>query len=855
MHGNQIAWPIGPLLPGQSEYIYVTAHIPDTVPPGTVLTNTVQITMTEEDADDSDNMYVLATTVLTPTRDMHIYKYVSGQAAPPGGEMKYGIRFENQGNSTAHDVVITDTLPLSVTYVSWFGYIYPYSSNWYDTISMEVHDNQVIWHMGEVLDGQYGYIYLTVRVTDTAQVGDTLTNTVCISTSDPDTDPSDNTDIHTVTVASPERDVEVAYKSLDSGAPLTGGEIEYRIKFENSGNASAPNVVITDELPLNVSFVSWYGYTYNPAVDLDETITWTVDGNRIAWYLGTLEAGQYGYIYPTVRVTDTAQVRDVLCNHVRISTTVTDTDPTNNVYTHTATVYYPTYDMHLEKTLYSYLEGAPGGEMEYRIYFKNEGSAPAHDVIITDTLPPNTSFVSWHGYINNPYISFWDETIPVEVRGNQVVWRLGEVEGGQYGRIYAQVRIADTAQVGDVLTNTVQISTSDEEWDFTDNTAILTTTVISPVIDLKVSKSACCTSGPGGEMRYDIEVDNYGNVAATDVVITDTLPLSTTPVSWYLGYSHDAASDITGTVKNGQVIWYVDVISPEGYIIIDLLLHISDTVQIGDTLTNTVEATASETELNPGDNWYIDTTTTVTPTARVQVYKYAPSEAVPGGSLMYSIYFYDDGGAAARDVFITDTLPMSVTYDYWEGTLNGASLEGVVTPTVTADNEVVWHFEAISGCSYGYIYLYAYASETVAVGTVLTNTVEITASNNTATSGLTSDASTTVVSATAMVSLTVTGPQSGVTGVSYAFTATVSPPTATTPIRYEWTATDGKSVVTEKGDTTNIAHFSWDTPGVKTIVVTATNILGSLTDTHVITLTGGPQTQLYLPVVLKNYSP
>jgi len=85
-------------------------------------------------------------------------------------------------------------------------------------------------------------------------------------------------------------------------------------------------------------------------------------------------------------------------------------------------------------------------------------------------------------------------------------------------------------------------------------------------------------------------------------------------------------------------------------------------------------------------------------------------------------------------------------------------------------------------------------------------------------------------------SVTVTGPTTGTPDASYAFTATVSPITATSPITYVWQAT-GVSLVTHTGGTTDTVNLSWSSAGMKAITVTATNVGGTVTDTHTITIT------------------
>jgi len=85
------------------------------------------------------------------------------------------------------------------------------------------------------------------------------------------------------------------------------------------------------------------------------------------------------------------------------------------------------------------------------------------------------------------------------------------------------------------------------------------------------------------------------------------------------------------------------------------------------------------------------------------------------------------------------------------------------------------------------------------------------------------------------IEVTISGPTMGITNTACTFTATVNPPTAAQPVTYAWQAI-GQLPVTHTNGLSNTAVFTWSTPGPKTISVTATNALGTTTDTHVITI-------------------
>jgi hypothetical protein len=76
--------------------------------------------------------------------------------------------------------------------------------------------------------------------------------------------------------------------------------------------------------------------------------------------------------------------------------------------------------------------------------------------------------------------------------------------------------------------------------------------------------------------------------------------------------------------------------------------------------------------------------------------------------------------------------------------------------------------------------------------------------------------------------LNLSGDLEGPIGAECEFTAEVGPLGATTPITYEWQATGQDPVINTSGLSDGVM-FVWDTPGTKTVSVTARNGVNQLT--------------------------
>jgi hypothetical protein len=102
----------------------------------------------------------------------------------------------------------------------------------------------------------------------------------------------------------------------------------------------------------------------------------------------------------------------------------------------------------------------------------------------------------------------------------------------------------------------------------------------------------------------------------------------------------------------------------------------------------------------------------------------------------------------------------------------------------------------------------------------------------------------------------ISGPTTGVVQAGQTYTATVSPIMATRPITYVWQATNQSQETHPGGGLSDTVHFTWNVTGTQAITVTATNVISTVANARVVTVTDappGPETYpVYLPIVIKN---
>ncbi len=721
---SQIIWPLGDMPEGSNGSIYVSVQVSPTAVSGNVLTNTATITTSDTDVAPGNDRDVRVDTIASPAAGFYLANPLYNGTPTPGNRVVYRIYLRNNGNITAKDVVLTHTLPPDATYLSWGNSSWStshYLFNHQVDESYNAATNQVVWPLGDINVGDYGYIYLTIQVTDTVTIGSVLTNTTEVTSSSPLNSSSANKRVRTDTIVTPTYDLQVT-KSRSSDYPLPDREFQYTLHFSNNGNALINDAVLTDVLPSNISYVTWQGYMYNPNYTSLAKIVPVIEDGKISWPLENLVEGASGNIRLNVHVSETSPVREIICNHAYISSPNIESNLADNTYTNTLTVQYPVVDLQVAKSLYG-SSGAPGGKIMYAIKIKNLGNTPASNVILTDTLPPNVIFYSWSG-------SF----ALLKADNGKLVWQLEDsLDPGSSNTLYLTVKLASTLNVGDILTNSVTVSSDAADLDLRDNEAILETAVISPTRNVYLSKQLWTQAVPGEILKYKLSFGNSGNFTATNVILTDTLPPSTTLTSWNGDFYNPAALASDPVIQDGKLVWHIGNLAAGQYGYYYIYLELDSNATPGTPLHNEASITCAETELDTSDNKGESDTTISAPERDVGVtLERAGKPAVPGQLFTYKIQLDNHGNAKARNVVITDTLPLSVTYVSWQGHVNDdyyyGGLEHLIAPTIISKT-IVWAIGEVPAFGSGYIYLTVRVADTASLNSTLVNTVTIATSD------------------------------------------------------------------------------------------------------------------------------
>jgi large repetitive protein len=313
----------GTLANGVSAQFTLTIAVPNSVPDGTVLTNTVTASSSSTDPNSANDTASTSASVIGNT-DLSVTK--NGQASVgAGGNITYTITVSNAGPSNANTVQLTDTLPANTTFVSntqtsgpAFGCTNPSVGS----------GGTITCNLASLAVGASASFTLVIKTA--GNVAGTVSNTANVSTTTNDTNPANNSSTASTNVTLL-ADLAVS----KSGAPPTlvaGAPVTWTIVVSNNGASDAANVTLSDVLDPQTTFVSLgqSGPAFNctpPAVGANGTVNCSI---------ATLASGASTTF--TLVVNTKISAGGTLSNTANVSTTTAEATLANNSATASVTV-------------------------------------------------------------------------------------------------------------------------------------------------------------------------------------------------------------------------------------------------------------------------------------------------------------------------------------------------------------------------------------------------------------------------------------------------------------------------------------------------------------------------------------
>jgi uncharacterized repeat protein (TIGR01451 family) len=394
--------------------------VPATLQPGDTVCARSRLSGNPTGGNSTQKSNVLCYTIGdTPPPDVKISKAASDTTIVSGDTVQFTLTVENTGGDTATDVQVVDVVPagLQITGTS---------------AGCSVSNQTVTCDLGNIAAGGSKSVTITVKALDGACPN--VKNQATVSASN---EPGANTGNNTsnqvsIDVSCPTPDVKVS-KSASSTSVAVGDSVTFTLVAENTGQATANNVVITDTIPAGMTITSAAGCS--------------IAGQTVTCNLGDINAG--GSKSVTVVVTATAGACPAVNNKATVTASNEPAGATGNNESNVVTVNVacPDPDVQIEKSAGAPATGVePGDEFTYTIEVTNAGGADATGVTIHDSIPADLEIVS---YPNNCSVS-----------GNDLTCDLGTVAAGATESVMVTVRATEDACP--LVTNRATVTATNE---------------------------------------------------------------------------------------------------------------------------------------------------------------------------------------------------------------------------------------------------------------------------------------------------------------------------------------------------------------------------------------------------------
>ena len=594
--GQVLTFNLGELAAGASTVITIDVVADSTAGTGDN-TASVSTSSVEGGAAGANNSAACSSNYLSP--DLALDKTCPADMTA-GENAVFTVAIDNLGTSTATNVVVTDTLPDGVVFVSAVP------------APTTVSGQDVVFELGDLAAGAGTVITINVAVESTSGSG---INTAFATTDSVEggLGAANNTD----SCASGFQAPDIA---LDKTCPvdmIAGDNASYSLTVANQGTTDALNVVVTDTLPAGVSFVSAL-----PAPT-------TINGQTLAFAVGDLVPGASAVIEIQVLAVSTS---GTATNSATSSTDSVEggAGAANNDDSCSSNFLSP--DVAVAKTCP--IDMIAGTGSNYTVAVSNLGNTDARNVVVIDTLPAGVSFV--------------DATpAPVLVDGQTLTFNLGDMAAGASLDIAINVSVDATSGTG---SNSVSATTDSVEGGLgaANNDDSCSSNFLSPDVELTKSCPVDMIAGEGA--AYDLLVSNLGNTDALNVVLTDTLPA---------GVSFVSAVPAPSLVDGQTLTFNLGDMAASASIAITINVLAEST---SGTAVNAATAATDSVEGGEGSANNDDSCSSNFIAPDLVVAKTCPIDMIAGKPAGYTVSVSNAGTSPALNVVIVDTLPAGVTY-------------------------------------------------------------------------------------------------------------------------------------------------------------------------------------------------
>ncbi|WP_296887260.1 hypothetical protein [uncultured Methanobrevibacter sp.] len=492
------------------------------------------------------------------------------------------INVVNNGPNDATGVKVNDVLPSGLVYQSYSASVGTYSNG--------------VWNIGNLAKGASATLKLTTLINKT---GDII-NTANIVANEFDWNMTNNKDSQKVSIPKA-ADLSITKQSNVTNANL-GDLVKWTLTVRNNGPDVDTNVVVSDILPAGLIFKSSNG---NYA-----------DGK---WSVGTLNVGQSRSLEIITLVNTTG----FIINTATVTGEKHDYNLANNKASKTINV-AKAADLKISKSVNN-TSPAFGSLVRWTLTVTNLGSDAASGVRVSDVLPVGLIYQS--------------STASVGSYANGV-WSVGNLAKGGSVTLNIVCKVNKTGSIKNVA------SVTGNEFDINKNNNLAESLInVSKAADLSINKVVIVSNPNYGDLvRWTLTVRNNGPDAATNVVVTDVLPV---------GLIFKSSN---GNYVNGK--WAVGNLNVGQ----SRSLEIIALVNVTGSIVNTATVTGNEYDYNLNNN-KVSKTINVPKAADLSINKVVNVSNPNYGDLVrWTLTVRNNGPDNATEVTVGDIIPQGLVF-------------------------------------------------------------------------------------------------------------------------------------------------------------------------------------------------
>ena len=388
-----------------------------------------------------------------------------------------------------------------------------------------------------------------------------------------------------------------------------------------------------------------------------------------------------------------------------------------------------------------------GQNITYVQTVTNNGPLDGLNAVFTEAIPANTTFVSLteKNNLGNPSTAWTCTT------AGSIVCTDPDVPSGAANTITFTivVTVGAATPFGTQIVDTDSVTAGTNDPILTNNTASVLTIVgnsTSANLSVTSTPTAFSVASPS-TFSYGLNVVNNGPAAATNVVVTMTLPASppnltfnalTFPAGWICS---KPAVNATGTISCSIASLAANVSAA-----FTITVNVASGLTSGTMISETASATSSTPDANPSNNYAIATVVVAASTQSdlIMTSSASPNPVLPGNNITYTQSITNNGPATAAATY-TDTIPANSTFVSL-AVPSGWSC-GATIPAVGGTGTIICT-DATLGASAGSpsnFVLVTKVNSTTTPGTVISNTASASATNGDPNTANNSVTTTTVV--------------------------------------------------------------------------------------------------------------